>query len=139
MGELHPVPASSVDCILVDDHRAVLDALRDLLESEGIIVTGRAADASEALDLPRGPATVVVSDLRLPGRTGLDLARELLAGDPECRIVIYTATLSRSGAVAALRAGVRGVVLKGSLPVELPRAIRTVAGGGTFLDPRVAG
>ena len=139
MGELHATAGSSISCILVDDHPVVLDALADLLESEGIAVVGRAEDASEALALRRAPGAVVVSDFRLPGRTGLQLARDLLEADPACRVVLYTATISPTGAFDALRNGVCGVVLKDSLPVELPRAVRTVAAGGTFVDPRVAG
>jgi DNA-binding NarL/FixJ family response regulator len=139
MGASRPQVDPSVSCILVDDHPAVIAALSDLLESEGIAVVGHAADAAEALALERAPATVVVSDLRLPGRTGIELAHDLLEADPECRVVLYTATISPAGAVNALRAGIRGVVLKDSIPAELSRAVRTVAEGGTFVDPRLAG
>lgn len=126
-----------IECLLVDDHLSVLDALQDLLEAEGIVVVGRALTGAEALAFAPEHATVVVTDLRLPDISGMEVARELLRMQPGRAVVLYSATIGAVGAAAAVAIGVRGVVLKESVSRELPVAIRTVAGGGTYLDPRL--
>jgi len=126
-----------IECLIVDDHPSVLDALEDLLEAEGIVVLGRALTGADALASAPDHATVVVTDLRLPDISGLDVARELIRVQPGRPVVLYSATIGATGAAAAREIGVRGVVLKDSLPRELPAAIRVVAAGGTYLDPRL--
>lgn len=128
---------AAITCLLVDDHPAVLDAIEELLLADGILVAGRARTGAEALAFDLDDVTVVVTDVRLPDITGLDVARELLRRQPNRLVILYTATITPAGASAALGAGVRGVVLKDSVPRELPAAIREVAGGGTHLDRRI--
>lgn len=124
-------------CLLVDDHPAVLEALTELLEAEGIAVVGRAYTGAEAIPLARSVDAVVVTDLSLPDMTGLEVAEEILRTEPGRAIVLYAATITAARVTKALELGVRGVVLTDSAPVALAPAIRAAAAGGSFVDPRI--
>lgn len=109
-----------------------------LLRRAGHHVVGTADDAegAEALILRRKPDIALV-DLALPGRSGAELTRTLLDSDPELRIVLYTGAADERQLLDALGAGAAGFALKSGDPEELEQAIRTVAAGGDYLDPRL--
>lgn len=128
---------AAVACVLVDGHPAVLEAVVELLESEGIAVVGRARRGAEAIPLARSVDAVVVTDRSLPDMSGLEVAEEILRTEPGRAIVLYTATITPAGVTKALGLGVRGVVSKDSLATELVPAIRAAAAGGSYVDPRL--
>jgi DNA-binding NarL/FixJ family response regulator len=124
--------------VIVDDHVALRRGMELLLRRAGHHVVGTADDAegAEALILRRMPDVALV-DLALPGRSGAELTRSLLAAEPELRIVLYTGAADERQLLDALDAGAAGFALKSGDPEELEQAIRTVAAGDEYLDPRL--
>lgn len=132
---------SRLGIMLVDDHAILREGLRALLELEpDFHVIGEAASFDEALAMAeRLQPSMVLTDIGLPGRSGLALVRELRAVCPGVRVVFVTAHASEEYIRAGLDCKVDGYVLKDSNHAELMAAIRTVAGGQQFLCKAVAG
>jgi DNA-binding NarL/FixJ family response regulator len=130
----------AVTCLVADDHPAVLQAVCEILEAGGVSVTSRASDGNEAAEKieARKPA-VALLDLRMPGLSGIDVARRVSRSAPETAVLLYTGYGDRSLVMEALDAGARGFVLKEAPLPELVRAVETVAGGGSYVDPVLAG
>ena len=130
--------ANPLNVVIVDDHVALRRGMELLLRRRGHHVVGTADDAesAEALILRRRPDIALI-DLALPGESGADLTRRLLAEDPAMRIVLYTGTADERQLLDGLDAGAAGFALKSGDPEELEEAIRTVAAGDDWLDPRV--
>jgi two-component system response regulator NreC len=126
--------------LLVDDHTILREGLRSLLELQpDLHVVGEAGTFEEAIDLAtRLQPDVVLTDIGLPGRSGLLLVRELRRVSPAARIVLLTAHASEEYIRAGLDAKADGYVLKDSGHAELVTAIRTVATGQSFLCKAVA-
>jgi two-component system response regulator DesR len=126
--------------LLAEDQSMVLGALAALLEIEDDLeVVGRARDGDEALALARSTRPdVVVTDIEMPGKTGLELAVALKELDPRPRVIIVT-TFARPGYLRrALEAGVSGYLLKDAPAEELAEAVRRVHAGGRAVDPELA-
>lgn len=126
--------------LLAEDQSMVLGALAALLEIEDDLeVVGRARDGVEALELARAERPdVVVTDIEMPGKTGLELALALKELDPRPRVIIVT-TFARPGYLRrALEAGVSGYLLKDAPAEELAEAVRRVHAGGRAVDPELA-
>jgi two-component system, NarL family, response regulator NreC len=125
--------------ILADDHALVRDGLRAVLAREpDIQVVGEAADGRDALRLVEtAKPDVAVLDLSMPLLNGLDVARQLVARDRGPRTILITMHVEDRYVLDALRAGVRGYVLKKQAAADLVRAIREVAGGRVYLSPGV--
>jgi two-component system response regulator DesR len=126
--------------LLAEDQSMVLGALAALLELEADIeVVGRARDGSEALRLVHElRPDVVVTDIEMPGMTGLELAAALRRESPAPRVVILT-TFGRSGYLRrALDAGAAGYLLKDAPADRLAEAIRRVHAGLRAVDPELA-
>jgi two-component system response regulator NreC len=120
--------------LLADDHQIVRDGLKALLAREEIAVVGEAGDGQEAVRLASALSPdVVVMDLTMPVLNGLDAAREILRVAPRTGVVLLTMHAEDHQIITALRAGVRGYVIKTQAADELVRAIRDVAGGGVHL------
>lgn len=126
--------------VLVEDQTLVLGALAALLELEGDLeVVGRAKDATVALQLvEKLRPDVLLTDIEMPGRSGLDLAQQLLEGPSPPRIIILT-TFSRGGYLRrALDLGVSGYILKDAPAEQLADAVRRVHAGLRVIDPELA-
>jgi DNA-binding NarL/FixJ family response regulator len=132
--------AKTVTCVLADDHPAVLEAVSGFLQREGVDVIGRARDGEEALEKieTRKPSVALV-DVRMPRVGGIEVARRAARLSPDTAVLLYTAYGDRALLTEALDAGVRGFVLKEAPMEDLARAVETVAGGGTYVDPVLAG
>lgn len=125
--------------LVVDDHEVVRAGLRTLLEDQDRIeVVGEAATAVEALDLieTREPQ-VVLLDVRLPDQSGVDVCREIRARWPSVQVLMLTSYPDQDAVLGSIMAGAAGYLLKGVRGSALAEAIRTVAGGGSLLDPAV--
>jgi two-component system response regulator DesR len=126
--------------VLAEDQSLVLGAIAALLELEGDIeVIGQAPNGEEALQrvLETKP-DVLVTDIEMPKRTGLELAAELQARNSPTRVIIVT-TFARAGYLRrALDAGVVGYLLKDRPASELAAAVRKVHAGGRVIDPSLA-
>ena len=130
----------SISVLLAEDQRMVLGALGSLLALEADIdVVGTAADGDEALRLVQTlQPDVLLTDIEMPGRSGLDVAAEIRRRGLPTRVVILT-TFARSGYLRrALDAGVGGYLLKDAPSAALAEAIRTVHHGGRAVDPALA-
>ena len=129
-----------IRALVADDHAVVRRGLKDLLaESGDIVVQGEAGTGRELLDQLNGkPWDVVVLDINLPDRSGLDLLAEIKRLRPEIPVLILTICAEEQFAVRALRAGASGYVTKESAPEELIQAVRKVVARGRYVSPGVA-
>jgi len=126
--------------LLAEDQRMVLGALAALLELEDdIAVVGRAESGEEALRLATEQAPdVVLTDIEMPGMSGLELADRLRSVDRPPRVIILT-TFARSGYLRrALEAGAAGYLLKDAPAATLAAAVRRVNAGLRAVDPELA-
>lgn len=131
---------NTVTVVVADDHPAVLDAVASYLEAGGVDVVGRARDGEEALELiERRRPQVVLADLRMPKLGGIELARRLKELRSEVPLLLYSGYGDRALLLEALDVGVRGFVLKEAPLDDLLRAVQSVADGGTYVDPVLAG
>jgi DNA-binding NarL/FixJ family response regulator len=129
----------SIRVLLADDHRIVRQGIRAILEREGFEVVGEGTNGREAVTLAaRLNPDVVVLDLMMPLLNGLEAAREILQQRPGTRVVLLTMHTEEHQIVAALRAGIRGYVVKTQAAEDLVYAIREVAGGEIYLSPGVS-
>ena len=127
-------------CLVADDHPAIVSAVCDYLASQGLLVTARARNGDEALaQLEQHQPDVALIDIRMPGLSGIELTRRAARVSPGTAVVLYTALGDRAQLTDALDAGARGFLLKEAPLDDLVRAIEIVAGGGTYIDPVLAG
>ncbi len=122
--------------ILADDHAIVLEGLRQFfLSHPGFEVAACCRTADEALTAVRTVAAdVLILDLRLPDRSGLDVLRAMSKAALRCRVVLLTANISADDAVEALRLGAMGLVLKESSPDDLLVCVQHVHRGEQWMD-----
>jgi DNA-binding NarL/FixJ family response regulator len=127
--------------LMVDDHPIVLAGLKALVQADpGMEVVGEARDGRTAQRLASSlRPDVVVLDISMPEMGGAEVARALLAEQPECRILVLTVNEDRATLRQLLDLGAAGYLVKRSAADELLRAIHAVAAGGTYLDPSIAG
>lgn len=129
-----------IKVLIVEDQRMLRTALSALLSLEDDIdVVGSAGDGLEGMELTRQlKPDVVIADIEMPKKTGLELANWIKDQKLATRVIIVT-TFARSGYLRrALDAGVSGYLLKDSPGDVLPDAIRTVYNGGRTIDPELA-
>jgi len=126
------------DIYLVDDHALMRDGLRVVLEHGGHRVVGETGDLPQAMaEIPRLRPGVVLLDLNLGSRSGMELLESLPSRTPFTRYLVLT-MLAQPGHVAeALRLGAMGYVLKGSPAAELLAAVNRVSNGHQHLGPGV--
>ena len=126
--------------LIVDDHPVVRTGLRIITEVDpAIIVAGEAASATEAiLAARRLRPDVVLLDVRLPDRSGLEVCRELKTDPGAPKVLFLTSFADNPLVLAAMQAGGDGYLLKDNEPRDIVTAIRTVLDGGTLFDPVVA-
>lgn len=132
---------TNVRVVLADDHELVRAGLRALIDaSPGLEVVGEASDGQQAVARARElRPQVLVTDISMPGLDGVTATERILQECPEVRVIALTAHDDRGHLTRLLQAGASGYVLKRAAADELVRAIRTVAGGGTYVDPVLAG
>jgi len=126
--------------ILCDDHAVVRRGIRDTLaDAVDIQVVGEAGSYSEVRDaLHSTPCDVLVLDLSLPGRGGLEVLGSLKDTEAQVRVLIVSMYPEDQYAIRCLRAGAQGYVNKAGDPSELVAAVRTVAQGKKYVSPAVA-
>ena len=123
-----------IKVLLADDHMIVRQGLRAILEREGFEVVGEAADGRRAMELARElRPDVAILDYSMPLLNGIDAAREILKGGSGTRAILLTMHTEDQYILEALKAGIRGLVMKSQASEDLVRAIREVHGGGFYL------
>jgi DNA-binding NarL/FixJ family response regulator len=133
--------AADIRVVIADDHAVVREGLRALVNAHaGLRVVGVAADGDEAIRRARElEPDVLVLDLSMPGTNGAEVADRVAHECPRVRVLVLTMHEERGYVTRMLRAGAAGYVLKATASAELVRAIETVAKGGTYVDPSLAG
>jgi len=137
MAECSP---GQITVLLVDDYAVVREGYRRLLERQGdIVVIGEAATAADAQAsfIALDPA-IVVMDITLPGPSGIEAMRQLLAHRPGARVLVFSMHEEAIFARRALQGGAFGYLTKASAPDVLVEAVRTVAQGRKYLSADVA-
>jgi two-component system, NarL family, response regulator DevR len=135
------VASTRVRVLVCDDHELVRRGLRALLESDLTIdVVGEAGSADEAVasSVTTTP-DVVVMDVRMPGRSGIEACRDIRSHREETKVLILTSFADDEALFSAIMAGASGYVLKQILGNDLLDAIHRVAKGESLLDPSVTG
>ena len=124
---------------LADDHAAIRKALRELLEAQvNLTVVGEAVNGVDVVEqTAKVRPDVVILDVTMPGFDGFEAAEQIRRVSPRTQVIILSMHLSREHALAAMRAGANGYVLKESAGGEVINAIRTVLNGSVYLSPEV--
>jgi len=133
--------AELVRVLLVDDQELIRAGLRGLLrERFGFVVVGELGDGGDVVDaVAETRPDVVVMDVRMPRVDGVSATRALRAVEGAPPVLVLTTFEDDEVLAGALRAGAAGFLLKGVPAEDLQRAVRTVAEGGSWLDPAVTG
>ncbi len=126
--------------LIADDHAVVRAGFRQFLEADSsITVIGEAATGSETLDQLRKQAwDMVLLDIHMPDRSGLDILRHIQTGHPSVKVLVMSGLPEQQYAVNVLRAGASGYLSKDSAPEELMKAVRTVLAGRRYVSAALA-
>ncbi len=130
-----------IGLVLADDHPIVLDGLEQLFRLErDFKVLARCRDGDETLQAVRKyRPDVLILDIRMPGRSGLAVLREMKREKLPTRVVLLTAAIDENEALEAIRLRVSGVVLKEMAPQLLVKCVRKVHAGGQWIEKRSFG
>ena len=129
----------SLHILLADDHLIVRQGLKVLLEREGFDVVGEACDGREAVRLAQELSPdIALLDLTMPLLNGVDAGRAILQNSPKTKVVLLTMHTENHYVLDALRAGIKGYVLKTKAAEELVQAIQEVSLGKLYLTPGVS-
>ncbi len=128
---------SMIKVLLVDDHTILREGLKQILtETDDIQVAGEAADGQEAIrQLQALEVDVMIMDMSMPGRSGLELLRQIKLEKPKLPVLILSMHSEEQYAVRAYRSGAAGYLTKDTASTLLVTAIRKVATGGIFISP----
>jgi DNA-binding NarL/FixJ family response regulator len=129
-----------VTVVLVEDHGLVRQAFRRLLEdNENIEVVGEGRTGLEAVELARQHhPDVMLLDMVMPELNGIEAAEQIRRLDPRIRLLVVSIYSDESYVMQAMRAGVKGYVLKDAIEMDLAHAVLTVAEGRPYLSPGIA-
>lgn len=128
-----------VKVLIADDHPVVRKGVREILTS-GIhgVLCGEAQNAQEVLDeLDRGDWDLVILDITMPGRSGLDILKEIKQTRPKLPVLVLSIHPEEQYGKRALMAGASGYMNKESAPEDLVRAIRQVLAGRMYVSPKM--
>lgn len=129
-----------IKILIADDHIIVRKGLKQIIsETTDMVVAGEAGDGQEVLSkIRKNGFDLVLLDISMPGRTGLDILRELKIEKPKLPILVLSMYPEEQYAVRVLRAGASGYLTKESAPEELIAAIRRVSIGKKYVTPSLA-
>lgn len=126
--------------LIADDHPVVRTGLRQIIADEpDIEIVGEASNGNEVIEfIKQNPCDMVLLDIAMPERSGLDIISEVRQLSPETRILILSIYPEDQYAVRALRAGASGYLTKSGAPQELLVAIHKILAGGRYISPSLA-
>ena len=129
-----------INILIADDHAIVREGLKQIVSSQADMkVAGETHNAQGVLDLVRaGNWDVVVLDINMPGRNGLEVLKELKQEHPKLPVLVLSVHPEEQYGIRVLKAGAAGYMNKESAPEELVTAIRKVIRGGKYLTPTLA-
>ncbi len=125
--------------LIVDDHAILRRGIQEILEDEGVASqTGEAGDGQQTLQLLRSqPWDLVLLDINLPGRGGVEILAQIRREFPKLPVLIVSAHSEEQYALRMIRSGAQGYLTKESAPDELVNAVRTIAAGRRYFSPLV--
>jgi DNA-binding NarL/FixJ family response regulator len=126
--------------VIADDHAIVREGLKRIVSSaEGLVLVAEAQDGNEVMLCVRAHTfDVLVLDLSMPGRSGMETIKLVRAECPSVRILVLSMHQELQYAVRAIKSGASGYLTKESAPEQLVLAIRKIAGGGAYISAEVA-
>lgn len=126
--------------VIADDHAIVREGLKRIITSaDDMTVVGEAADGSEVMQQVRGADfDVLLLDLSMPGRSGMELIKLVRGEKPRLRILVLSMHQELQYAVRAIKSGASGYLTKESAPLQLLQVLRKIAAGGAFISADVA-
>ena len=129
-----------INVVVIDDHAVVREGLKRIIsENPGMAVTGEAGDGYEAMNAVKGnPCDVVLLDITMPNKNGLDVLKQIRAESPRLPILVLSMHAEDQYAIRVLRAGAAGYLTKESAPAKLIQAIRKVVRGGKYVSQTLA-
>lgn len=132
--------SKTIEIFLVDDHAIVREGLRAVIGHEpDLSIVGEASDGEEAITLVRRlKPDVILMDLLMPKKGGIDAIREILEENPQQKILVLTSFAEVDRILPAIRSGALGYIIKNSSSNELMKAIRDVANGAVYMQPEIA-
>jgi DNA-binding NarL/FixJ family response regulator len=130
----------TISVLIADDHAIVREGLRRILAGDPAFrVAGEAKDGHEVLAAVRaGGFDVLLLDLSMPGRSGIELLKQVKAERPALKVLVLSMHDEEQYAVRAIRAGASGYLNKDTAGAQLVAALRRIAAGGLFITPTVA-
>jgi two-component system invasion response regulator UvrY len=129
-----------INILIADDHVLVREGLKKVIKSgPGLVIAGEASNASEALKfLDKQQVDVLVLDISMPGKTGLDLLKDVKILYPDLPVLILSMHSEERYAIRALKSGAAGYITKESAADELVKAILKVNNGGKYISASLA-
>jgi len=126
--------------LVADDHAVVRNGLKQIVgDTPDMVVAAEASNGQEALNKAlKDDYDVVLLDITMPDRSGLDILKEIKSQKPELPVLILSMHPEEQYAVRALKAGAAGYLTKESAPEELIKAMRRVSGGGKYVTSSLA-
>lgn len=126
--------------LITDDHDVVRTGLHRIISEQLVNVEfGEAADSEELLQMARESAwDLIISDIKMPGRSGIDILQDLRDIAPDTPVIILTAFPESDYGARALEEGAAGFINKARVSTELPNAIRRVLTGNKYVSPQLA-
>jgi len=126
--------------VVVDDHPVVREGFKRIItESPGFFVAGEASDGAEALQVvEKNPCDVVVLDISMPQKGGLDVLKQLKTQMPRLPVLVLSMHSEDQYAVRVLKAGASGYLTKDAAPAQLVNALRKVVRGGKYVSASLA-
>lgn len=126
--------------VIADDHAIVREGLKRIVSGAGDLeLVAEAADGTEVMQRVREQEfDVLVLDLSMPGRSGMELIKLVKAEKPKLKILVLSMHQEMQYAVRAIKSGASGYLTKESAPAQLEQAIRKIAGGGAYISAEVA-
>ena len=129
-----------IKILIADDHAIVREGLKQILsQTPDMVVVAEASNGQEALDkLARNNIDLIILDISMPGKDGLDVLSEVMGKRPELPVLILSMYSGEQYAVRVLKAGASGYLTKESAPDELVKAIRQISQGKKYISPSLA-
>ena len=129
-----------IKILIADDHAIVREGLKQIVaEEKDMLVAGEAGDTNEMFDLlKKEEFTIIILDISMPGRSGLEALKFLKKNYPEVPTLILSMFSEEQYGLRALKAGAAGYLKKVSAPTELVSAIRKIVSGGKYINQSLA-
>jgi DNA-binding NarL/FixJ family response regulator len=128
-----------ISCVVADDHPILLNAICSVLSKHGVSVVGTAERGADALELIRSASpTVALIDLKMPGISGMEIARTLSREGNPTGVILYTGYGNNHNLSEAIAAGAKGFIKKDAAVEEVLLAVEMVSAGKPYIDPTLA-